>query len=207
MDNIIRLFLKLFRLIIGLRTQLVIAIYGLIFKNLKMGDNIKFKGTPFIRAFGKTILGDSLIFNSKTQYNTVGLYKNCSIYVANHATLHIGSFTGFSGVSLHCEKAITIGKYCKFGGNVCIWDTDFHSLNYVERQKLIDSDIKSEPIVILDNVFVGANSIILKGISIGENTIIGAGSVVSKNIPSNEIWAGNPIRFIRKINSECIAED
>ena len=56
------------------------------------------------------------------------------------------------------------------------------------------------PIIVGDDVFVGANSIILKGVIIGARVIIGAGSVVTKNIPSDEIWAGNPAKFIRKVN-------
>ena len=55
------------------------------------------------------------------------------------------------------------------------------------------------PVVIGGNVFIGARCIILKGVTIGENSIIGAGSVVTKSIPANEIWAGNPAKFIRKI--------
>ncbi|MEI3417887.1 MAG: DapH/DapD/GlmU-related protein [Blautia sp.] len=55
------------------------------------------------------------------------------------------------------------------------------------------------PVVIKNGVFIGANSIILKGVTIGEKAIIGAGSVVTRSIPDGEIWAGNPARFIRKI--------
>ena len=55
------------------------------------------------------------------------------------------------------------------------------------------------PVKIEDNAFVGARSMILKGITIGKNSIIGAGSVVTKSVPENEIWAGNPARFVRKI--------
>jgi len=51
-----------------------------------------------------------------------------------------------------------------------------------------------------DNVFIGANCIILKGVKIGDRSIIGAGSVVTKNVPSDQIWAGNPAKFIREIN-------
>lgn len=58
---------------------------------------------------------------------------------------------------------------------------------------------KCAPVVIGDNVFIGAKCIILKGVTIGENSIVGAGSVVTKSIPANEIWAGNPAKFIRKI--------
>ena len=51
-----------------------------------------------------------------------------------------------------------------------------------------------------NNVFIGTNCIVLKGVSIGNNSIVGAGSVVTKNIPANELWAGNPAKFIRKLN-------
>jgi UDP-2-acetamido-3-amino-2,3-dideoxy-glucuronate N-acetyltransferase len=53
---------------------------------------------------------------------------------------------------------------------------------------------------IKNNASIGAGSIILGGITIGENALIGAGSVVTKDIPANELWLGNPARFIRKIN-------
>ena len=55
------------------------------------------------------------------------------------------------------------------------------------------------PVKIEDNAFVGARSMILRGITIGKYSIIGAGSVVTKSVPENEIWAGNPARFVRKI--------
>jgi len=51
-----------------------------------------------------------------------------------------------------------------------------------------------------DNVFIGANCIILKGVKIGDRSIIGTDSVVTKNVPSDQIWAGNPAKFIREIN-------
>ena len=49
-----------------------------------------------------------------------------------------------------------------------------------------------------DNVFIGARTIITKSLTIGDNSLIGAGSVVTKDIPANEVWVGNPARFIRK---------
>ena len=63
---------------------------------------------------------------------------------------------------------------------------------------------KCKPIIIEDNVWLGINSSVLKGVTIGKNSVIGAGSVVTKNIPANVIAAGNPCRVIKKIEEDII---
>lgn len=155
------------------------------------------KGKLLVKNSGNCFLGKDVHFNSTILSNLAGLYKPCTIYVLRGANLIIGDNTGFSGVSIYCTNSITIGAYCNIGVNVGIWDTDFHPLDYLERRVTIES-AKKAPIVIGNDVFVGANSIILKGVTIGDRSIIGAGSIVTKNIPSDEIWAGNPAKFIRK---------
>ncbi|MBE9663744.1 acyltransferase [Mucilaginibacter myungsuensis] len=149
---------------------------------------------------GKIIFGSQLVFNSTFNSNPLGLSKYCSIYVETGATLTIGDKSGFSGVSIFCSKQITIGKTLFCGGNVSIWDTDFHPLLPFERANNVIEKIESKAINIGDDVFIGANSIILKGVNIGDRSVIGAGSVVTKNIPSNQVWAGNPAKFIKVIN-------
>jgi acetyltransferase-like isoleucine patch superfamily enzyme len=59
----------------------------------------------------------------------------------------------------------------------------------------------TKPVVIRDGAFIGAHTIVLKGVTIGERSVVGAGSVVTKDIPDGEIWAGNPARFIRKLDA------
>ena len=85
------------------------------------------------------------------------------------------------------------------GGGCTIVDTDFHSLNPLDWFTFKDDANRvSKEVVIGDNVFIGMKTIILKGVHVGNNVVIGAGSVVTKDIPDNEIWAGNPARFIKK---------
>jgi maltose O-acetyltransferase len=79
-------------------------------------------------------------------------------------------------------------------------DTDFHPLSPVNRISAKAEDASCAPVFIGRNVFVGANSLILKGVTIGDNSVIGAGSVVTSSIPENVIAAGNPCRVIRALN-------
>ena len=155
------------------------------------------KGHLYIENDGELKIGKKTRFNSSLLSNYVGLFKPCTIQVKNNATLTIGDYSGFSSVSIYCSEKIVIGKYLFCGGNVSIWDTDFHPLNYMQRRKG-NLGVKSSSINIGDDVFIGANSIILKGVTIGDKAIVAAGSVVSKDIPENEIWGGNPIKKILK---------
>ncbi|OYU93279.1 MAG: transferase [Bacteroidetes bacterium B1(2017)] len=146
---------------------------------------------------GHINIGSNVIFNSSKKANMVGLTKPCSIRVTENGKLNIGNNSGFSGVTIYCVENISIGNFVTIGGNVCIWDTDFHPMQHLDRRAHNISKIKTAPVDIHDDVFIGANSIILKGVTIGQNSIVGAGSVVTKDIPKNEIWAGNPAKFIR----------
>jgi acetyltransferase-like isoleucine patch superfamily enzyme len=83
---------------------------------------------------------------------------------------------------------------------VTITDTDFHPLDPAGRRYCKDdSRIRCAPVRLEDNVFVGAGSTILKGVTIGRNSVIGAGSIVTKSIPANVVAAGNPCRPIGKL--------
>jgi acetyltransferase-like isoleucine patch superfamily enzyme len=133
--------------------------------------------------------------------NMIGRQQPCFFVVWKNGELIIGNDVGISATAIVCWNRIEIHDHVKIGGGTVIYDTDFHSLDYKERSAKpeIYDNVKTAPIVIKSNVFICAHSTILKGVTIGENSIIGASSVVAKNIPNNEIWAGNPARFIKKI--------
>lgn len=84
-------------------------------------------------------------------------------------------------------------------------DTDAHSLNYLHRRNgAIDMANRIDKgIVIDDDVLIGAYSIVLKGVHIGARSVIGAGSIVTKDIPSDCIAAGNPCKVIKRIENQC----
>ena len=88
-----------------------------------------------------------------------------------------------------------IGNRTMFGPNVQIYAVT-HPLNHIERSSGLEY---GKPITIGDDVWIGGSVVICPGVTIGDRSIIGAGSVVTKDIPSDTIAAGNPCRIIRTI--------
>jgi acetyltransferase-like isoleucine patch superfamily enzyme len=165
-------------------------------------NDFKTTGTPHITVSqsGSLALGKGFKMNNGIRGNPIGNFDRCTLYVGNFATLSIGNNVGISQTALICHKEITIGSDVKIGGGTKIFDTDFHSLDpHIRKSKNDTREKASAPVLIKDGVFIGANCLILKGVIVGYNSVVGAGSVVSKSIPDNQIWAGNPAKFIREI--------
>ena len=171
------------------------------------GNNVSFSsfktgGTPYVMVArgGKLSIGKNFAMNNGIKHNPIGCPQPCTFFVDRTATLSIGDNVGISQTALVAIDDITIGNNVKIGGGVCIYTTDFHSLDPLIRKTKDDMKNRAKkPVAIKDNAFIGARSIILKGVTVGENSIVGAGSVVTKSIPDNQIWAGNPARFIRNV--------
>lgn len=171
------------------------------------GNDVKYKsfrsgGIPYIMVArnGKMEIGKDFAMNNGTKQNPIGCSQPCTFFVDNGCKITIGNNVGISQAALIALADITIGNNVKIGGGAALYTSDFHSLDPEIRASSEDfKHRKSAPITVCDNAFVGARSIILKGVTIGESAIVGAGSVVTKSIPPREIWAGNPAKFIRKI--------
>lgn len=176
--------------------------YILYINQVKHGS-IKSYGRPYIcvAPTGRCVIGSHITMANGLRFNPIGYVQPCTIYVNAGATLTIGNNVGISQASIICHHSIQIGNHVKIGGGAKIYDTDFHSID-PEVRKDRKQDLQSKkclPVVLGDNCFIGAGSMVLKGVSIGENAVVGAGSVVTKSVPANEIWAGNPAVFIRKV--------
>lgn len=171
------------------------------------GNNVLFssftsRGIPYIMVArnGKMIIGENIFINNGLDKNPIGYSQRCTFFVDSGAEIVIGANVGISQSALISTCSIKIGNDVKIGGGCHFFTTDFHSLNAHFRKGNDDKGNRANaPIIIDDNVFIGAGTTVLKGVTIGANSIIGAASVVTKDIPTNQIWAGNPARFIRNI--------
>jgi len=132
-----------------------------------------------------------------------GLY-----FERNGAKITIGEQTFIGNSSLVAASSICIGNNVLISWGVTVVDHNSHSLCYSERcEDVLDwkqgkkdwSNVISKPVYINDKAWIGFQSIILKGVTIGEGAIVGAGSVVTKDVPAWTIVAGNPAKVIREI--------
>ena len=114
--------------------------------------------------------------------------------------IHVGNnfYAGFNCTILDMA-AVRIGDNCLIAPNVGIY-TSGHSIHPVERYKTG----YARPIIIGNNVWIGGHSVILGGIEIGDNSVVAAGSVVTKDIPANAVYAGNPAEKIKDIDKSSI---
>lgn len=183
--------------------------YSRIVTILKLkGNRVSFstfrtRGIPYIMVAAKAKgmqVGKNFAMHNGISHNPIGCPQPCSFFVDNDSEIIIGENVGISQTALISHCSIQIGNNVKIGGGTCIYTTDFHSLDASIRASKDDQKQRiCKPVVIKDNVFIGAHTIVLKGVTIGENSIVGAGSVVTKSIPANEIWGGNPAKFIKYI--------
>jgi acetyltransferase-like isoleucine patch superfamily enzyme len=113
------------------------------------------------------------------------------------AVLTIGDGTFINeGSELHVGLRVTIGARCAIAGQVIIRDRDSHRLGSAgDDAPLVES---LRPVSIGDHVWIGSRAIVLKGVSIGEGAVIAAGAVVTADVPSKSLVAGNPARVIRE---------
>ncbi len=197
----VNLFYKLHRGVITyfstMRNKLLMTLYG-----IQYGSEFYSCGNVLYRNYaGKDgiSIGENVSINSSTEANPVSGAGKTVLFTSKDGHIRIGNNVGLSNCVIFSFRSITIGNDTCIGAGSKIYDTDFHSIITEDRLKG-NRNVPTAPVMIGDRVFVGANVTILKGVTIGEGAVIGAGSIVTHNVPSNEVWAGNPAKFIKRIN-------
>lgn len=163
----------------------------------------------YILGHGSVEIGDDFVFSSGDSINPICRNIRGAIYTVNsESKIEIGNRVGISSACLWAKEKITIGNDVNIGGDSIIIDNDAHPHNYLQRRDSYLKDygwnsywgaVCSAPIIIEDDVWIGARCVILKGVHIGARSIIAAGSLVTKDIPSDVIAGGNPCRIIREL--------
>ena len=139
----------------------------------------------FVQISGSCELGREVVFGRNVVLDVRG-----KLEIRNHCYLN-------DHVRLICHESISIGDNVLFGAYVSLYDHD-HAYQ-MNKGVLEFSGYNTSPVQIGSNVWIGEKVTVLKGVHIGDNVIIGAGSVVTGNIPSNVMAAGNPCKIIKNL--------
>lgn len=163
---------------------------------------------------GKLSMGDSIRFDHSVKYQGCGLLEiqddvilgvrfagsPCAPILLqpreSNSIIHIGSNTTIvNGSELISKQLISIGEKCMIGPGSKFIDSDFHGIEPNERL----NEGKSGPIIIENNVWIGSEVMVLKGVTIGRDAVIGARCVVRKNVPPGSIVIGNPMEIVGSV--------
>lgn len=178
---------------------------------VKYGSNMKVRNRIYVKnSFGgRVVIGNNFTYSSGDNINSVSRNICGSIHVMNDAaSLVIGDNCGISAGCIRAMESIRIGNNVIIGADCLIMDNDAHPINYIQRRMEFEKNIpRSEylqyisksPIVIADDVWIGARCQILKGVHIGERSIIAAGSIVTRDIPADCVAGGIPAKIIKRI--------
>jgi galactoside O-acetyltransferase len=185
---------------------------------MTLGERTRLQGVDILRASGPEARIDV--------GNDVVMYRSCEVVALGKGAISIGDMSTLGSVKMFARSGISVGRYVLFSFGIFIQDYDPHPIDHEERRwdilqmrgldptqhlgsdgrhlRAVPSPSAARPIVIEDDVWIGANVTILKGVTIGRGSIIGANSVVTSDIPPFSIAVGQPARVVRSLASDTI---
>lgn len=172
--------------------------------NITVGENSVIDSTIIFKQFFSKLPVGLAIGNHVT-------IRSATLATEENAMIEIGDYTFISNASIAAHNKISIGSYVCIAGGVNIVDTDFHPLTAAERMadtialspvgnKTNRPQFVSQPVIIEDEVWIGFNATILKGVRIGKGAVIQPGSVVVKDVLPGQVVAGNPAKPLNEID-------
>lgn len=154
----------------------------------QVGPKSRVWGRPVVQNWGRMYLGSRL--------RLVSTIATTELVASSGGRLEVGDgvFINY-GCSIAANELVRIGDRCSLGTYVIVMDNDFHQTDPERREERPPSS----PVILEENVWLGARVIVLKGVTVGRNSVIGAGSVVTHDIPEQCLAAGVPARVIRRL--------
>ena len=161
-----------------------------------VGKGLRAERLPYIRGRGRLSIGDRVNLSGRSSFYFMG-------GMPERPEIRVGSDTFIgNGCTFSAARLILIGDHCLIAALVRIHDNDGHSLDPVKRRAghpigLADS----APVVLEENVWIGAGATILKGVRIGRDSVVGSGAVVTSDVPQGTVVAGNPAMPVKRLKT------
>lgn len=149
---------------------------------------------------GSITIGNNFHAISSRKRSVITLFSPCHITSIGNAKIIIGKNVSLNGTTITARNNISIGDRTQIGPNTIIMDSDGHPIWPPEDRW--EKKGPSSPVIIENDVWIGMNCIILKGVTIGSGSVIAAGSIVIKDVDSNSVYAGNPAQKIKNLGDK-----
>ena len=172
---------------------------------MQLGSNVRFKRIPQIimHKDASIAIGSGTTINSDNYGYHINMHSRSKLIAdRSQARLQIGESCRIHGTCIHAFNRIEIGNNVLVAANTQIIDGNGHELSFPDVENRIKTTDSGKPIYIEDNVWIGANCVILGGVTIGAGAVISANSVIHKDVPSNCVAGGNPFRVIKTFDSQ-----
>jgi acetyltransferase-like isoleucine patch superfamily enzyme len=170
-------------------------------KNVRLGKRVFFKGAPLLEVCKGSVLtlGNGVVLNSSNKGYHINMHSPCKVLMDRPgASVMIGEHSRIHGTCIHAYSRIEIGKRCLVAANTQIFDGNGHDLSMDDPANRIHTTGTSKDILIGDDVWIGANTIILPGTIIGKGSAVIAGSVVRGEWPEKCLIGGNPAKLLKE---------
>jgi len=169
-------------------------------KGIHVQGRITLVGIPIIDIGRNASLhiDDNVTLNSRNRGYHINMHSPVKLFADREgAEIRIGQNTRIHGACVHAYKSVTIGRNCLIAANCQIMDGSGHDLSFPNVEDRIHTRGDARPVVIEDNVWIGADSIVLPGVTIGRGSVISANSVVVRDVPPMALAGGNPASVIK----------
>jgi acetyltransferase-like isoleucine patch superfamily enzyme len=169
----------------------------------KVGTGARYFGLLQLRRhpLGQIQIGHHATFRSIKMSNPLLQAGPCALAAGKNAHIQIGDHCGFSGATLIAQQRIELGDRVLCGANVLICDGDHHPLDATLRAA--GEPGATAPVLIGDDVWLGMNVVVLKGVTIGAGAVIAANALVSSDIPAGAIAAGVPAKVVGWVKDQA----
>ncbi len=194
------------------RDRIVLAAYRLRYPRVRFGAGIIIRGKLIVRGQGQVTLGDHVAIHGTMIIDSMGeviISHNCGFGSYRHqsnridargpsARVVIGPHSFFNGAYVAARTTIEFQQRC-IVSDALIEDDDYHSIEINRWDPA--AVVKSRPIRIGENVWIGSRAAVLKGVTIGDNSVVGLGTIVRKPVPANCVVIGNPQQIVKHLDT------
>jgi acetyltransferase-like isoleucine patch superfamily enzyme len=196
---------------------LITVRYRLQYPNVKFGSGVRIQGKFSVKGKGRVEIGDYCVFvsfenhsnqiitrnpSAKITIGRCGFFNSTTLSVEGEGKIDIGDNAYFNNPSIKAtDSSITFKEQC-IVSDATLVDTDFHSLTINRRNPEVQA--KTKPIYVEENVWIGSQSMVLKGVTIGKNSVIGAGTIVRQSVPANVVVIGNPQQIVKELDTTVL---